>query len=160
MKVRRSKFFLKYTEVLDLLCDWYIQILHIPKLRQFIVSINWYWTVKVKFYLYKCVRLREYWPFVDQEDTVLSGVTLNFVDWASVFVSSVKSLSNGQFMIQGHSQMHFHPLAVQKFWENEKSTISSGKNAFILYGRTCTTIFSLSVWQFRQSICINWRFSS
>ena len=78
------------------------------------MSINW--TVKANFYLYKCVRLREYWPVVDKEDTVLSGVTLNFVDCASVFVSSVKkSLSNGQFMVQGHFQMHFHSLAVQKF---------------------------------------------
>ena len=111
-KVRRSKFFLKYTEVLDLLCDWYIQILHILKLRQLIVSINWYWTVKVKFYLYKCVRLREYWPVVDQEDTVLSGVTLNFVDCASVFVSSVKkNLSNGQFMIQGHFSNAFSSIS-------------------------------------------------
>ena len=29
-------------------------------------------------------------PCVDQEDTVLSGVTLNFVDCVSIFVSSVK----------------------------------------------------------------------
>ena len=56
---------------------------------KFIVSINWYWTMLVKFYLYKCVCLREYWPVVNHEDTVLSGVTLNFVDCASVFVSSV-----------------------------------------------------------------------
>ena len=45
--------------------------------------------MKVKFYLYKR-SMREYWPVVDQEYTVLSGVTLNFVDCVSVFVSSVK----------------------------------------------------------------------
>ena len=90
MKVRRSKYFLKYTEVLDLVCDRYIQILHVLKLRPFIVSVDWYWTVYVKFYLYKCVCLQEYWLVVDQEDTVLSGITLNFVDYALVFVSSVK----------------------------------------------------------------------
>ena len=110
----------------------------------------------MKIYHYKCVCLREYWPVVDQEDTVLSGVTLDFVDCASVFVSSIeKNLNNSQFMIQGHFQMHFHPPAVQEFRENEKSTNSSGKNAFLSYGRTCTTIFSLSVWQCRQSICID-----
>ena len=92
MKVRRSKCFLKYTEVLDLVCDRYIQILHILKLRKFIVSINWYWNV-VKFYLYKCVCLRENWPVVDKEDTVLSGVTLNFVDCASVFCFVGKKIS-------------------------------------------------------------------
>ena len=42
-----------------------------------------YWTVgKVK------VCLREYWPVVDQEDTVLSGVTLNFMD---CFINKKKS---------------------------------------------------------------------
>ena len=84
-------------------------------------------------------------PVADQEDTVLSGVTLNIVHCALVFVSSVKKLSNGQFMIQGHFQMHFHPPAVEEFLENEKSANSSGKNAFLSYSRTCTTIFSLSV---------------
>ena len=41
----RSRYFLKYMEVLDLVCDRYIQILHILELRQIVVLINWYWTV-------------------------------------------------------------------------------------------------------------------
>ena len=41
--------------------------------------------MQVKFYLYKCVCLREYWPVVDQEDTVLSGVTLNWIVPRSLF---------------------------------------------------------------------------
>ena len=64
--------------------------------------------------LYKCVCLREYWSIVDQEDIALSGVTLNFVDFASVFVLSVKNLRNGQFMIQGHFEIYFHPPAGQE----------------------------------------------
>ena len=43
VNVRRSEYFFKCTEVLDFVCDRYIEILHILKLRQFIVSINWYW---------------------------------------------------------------------------------------------------------------------
>ena len=38
-----------YTEVRDLVCDRCIQILRIQKVRQFIISITWYWTEKVKF---------------------------------------------------------------------------------------------------------------
>ena len=79
----------KYTEVLDLVCDRYIQILHIQKLRLFINDLVFDSVGKV-FYLFKCVCLREYWPVVDEEGTVLSGVTLNFVDCASIFVSTVK----------------------------------------------------------------------
>ena len=115
--------------MLDLLCDRYIQILNILKLRQF---LDYFDGVGKVFKHFKCVCLREYWPFVYQEDTVLSGVTLNFVDCASVFVSTVKNLSNGQFMIEGHFQMHFHPEVSHEFLENETSTNPSGKNAFFM----------------------------
>ena len=61
--------------------------------------------------------LLEYWPVVDQEDTVLSSVTLNFVDCVSFFVSLVKkNVSDGQFMVQDHFQMHFHPPVGHEFF--------------------------------------------
>ena len=41
--------------------------------------------------------------------TVISSVTLNFVDCASVFaVWCKRNINNGQFMIQGQFQMHFY----------------------------------------------------
>ena len=108
-------YFFKYIEVLELVCE----VLHILKLRQFIVSINWYWTVSVKFFTFTSVFcLREYWPVVDQEDTVLSGVTLNFLDCVSVFAFFGKNISNGHFMAQGHFQMRFHPSFGHVFYEN------------------------------------------
>ena len=85
--IQVHRFINKYIEVLDLVCDRYIQILHILKLRQFLDYLD---CVGKVFNLFKCVCLREYCQVVDQEDTVLSSVTLNFVDCASVFVSTVK----------------------------------------------------------------------
>ena len=68
----------------------------------------------------------------NQEDTVISGVTLNFMDCASIFVSSVKNLSIGQFMIEGRFQMHFHPAVGPEVLENVKGKDTSGKNAFFI----------------------------
>ena len=48
--------------------------------------------MEVFFYHFKCLSARK-WPVVDQEDTVSSGVTLNFVDCVSVFAFSVKQIS-------------------------------------------------------------------
>ena len=76
------------------------------------------------------------------KNTILSGVTLNFVNCTSVFVSSVNIHNNGQFMIQGHFQMHFHPPVWHelKKKKKKKSTNPSGKDVFLSYDRTCTTM--------------------
>ena len=48
--------------------------------------------------------------------TVVSGVTLNFVDCASLLAFWIKkNLSNGQFMIQGQFQIHFHSSLINNF---------------------------------------------
>ena len=47
--------------------------------------------------------------------TVVSGVTLNSVDCASLLAFWVKNLSNGQFMIQGQFQIHFHSSLINNF---------------------------------------------
>ena len=80
--------------MLHLVCDRYIQILHIQKTINNIDDLVLDCVGEI-LYLFKCVCLREYWPAVDQKDTVLSGITLNFVDCASIFVTSVKKSQGG-----------------------------------------------------------------
>ena len=48
--------------------------------------------------------------------TVVSDVTFNFVDCASPLSFWVKkNLSNGEFMIQGQFQIHFHSPLINNF---------------------------------------------
>ena len=48
--------------------------------------------------------------------TVVSGVNLNFLDYAPLLAFWVKkNLSNGQFMIQGQFQIHFHSPLINTF---------------------------------------------
>ena len=53
--------------------------------------------------------------------TVVSGVTLNFVDCASFLAFWIKkNLSNGQFMIQGQFQIHFHSSLINNLKNMKK----------------------------------------
>ena len=111
MEVRRSK----YTELLDLVCDRYIQILHVLKLKQFIVSINWYWTVKVKFLpLQVCLSARILASCRSRRYRLIRRYH-KFRGLCLGLCLVGKNLSNDQIKIQGHFQMHFHPPAGQEF---------------------------------------------
>ena len=64
-------------------------------------------------------------------------------------------------MKQGHFQMHFHAPVGHEFQENQKWS----KNAFLLYGWTCTTVFLFALRKHAYSKYIenftikNWKFS-
>ena len=52
--------------------------------------------------------------------TVVSSVSLNFVDYAPLLAFWVKNQSNGQFMIPGQFQIHFHSSLINDFKNIQK----------------------------------------
>ena len=95
--------------------------------------------------------------------TVVSGVTLNFVDCASVLAFLVKkNISNGQFIIQGQFQIHFHSSLINNFKKSKKyepSQYISSHNAwyepehqlsFEVIGNFSTVYVSVKIWKLEE----------